>query len=156
MQRETGARLSYSHAQYAQSLTSFGSPRLLPSCGGWVCERPVPGPSGRRDAVGSYPLFSCRDWNGLPADLDDLRRDGLVSVVLVADPLSRPPVDKLPRYFDGVCRPWKTHHLVDLDRGGEPGTTHHRRNARRFLRHATVEVCGDPSAHLDTWCDLYG
>ncbi len=107
--------------------------------------------------MGSYPLFSCQDWSGLPADLDSLRHDGLVSVVLVPDPLSDPPLELLPKHFDGVCRPWKTHYLVDLDRRGqELGTAHHRRNARRFLRHTTVEVCDRPVAQLDTWCELYG
>ncbi len=157
MQAKAGYRLSYTHAQYAQSLASFGAPRRLPRSGGWVCVRPVAGHEGLRDATGVYPLFSCANWEGLPGDLEDLRRDGLVSVVLVADPLDEPPVALLPQWFDGVCRPWKMHYLVDLDRGdGQPGTAHHRRNARRFLRHAEIEACTDPPAHLETWCALYG
>jgi len=145
--------LSYAHAQYAQSLQEIGSPRFLPACGGWVLERPISGGDGLRDAVGCYPLFACRDWSGLDEDLAGLRRDGLVSLVLVADPLTSPQT----RGFDGVCRPWKSHHLVDLGTGsGEFGTAHHRRNARRFLRHARTEICDDPVAHLDAWCALYG
>jgi hypothetical protein len=148
--------LSYAHAQYAQSLADFGAPRSLPRCGGWVLERPVPGCGGRRDAVGCYPLFRCRDWSALADDLADLRRDGLVSLVLVADPLGGAPAAGFDAVFGDLARPWKQHHLVDLGRGDEPGSTHHRRNARRFLRHAHIEICPDPPAELDTWCRLYG
>ena len=149
--------MSYAHAQYAQSLADFGSPRHLPGCGGWVLERPVPGQPERRDAAGCYPLFRCADWSGLGDDLEGLRRDGLVSLVLVSDPLAGTPAGGFGALFPQLARPWKDHHLVDL--AGDPaglGSSHHRRNARRFLRHARVEVCADPTAHLDTWCRLYG
>ncbi len=149
--------MSYAHAQYAQSLADFGSPRRLPACGGWVLERAVPGAPGLRDAVGCYPLFRCADWSGLGADLAALRRDGVVSLVLVADPLTAPPRADLARWFDGALVPYKRHHLVDLDVPlDEAACTHHRRYARRCARLTTLEVCADPVAHLDDWCRLYG
>lgn len=148
--------MSYAHAQYAQSLADFGSPRHLPRCGGWVLERAIPGAGGRRDAAGCYPLFRCADWSGLADDLAELSRDGLVSLVLVADPLAGAPPAGFGSLFADLARPWKEHCLVDLDRDpARLGTDHHRRNARRFLRHARVEVCGEPAALVDTWCGLY-
>ena len=149
--------MSYAHAQYAQSLADFGSPRRLPRCGGWVLEREIPDGGGRRDATGCYPLFRCADWGGLAADLQELRAAGLVSLVLVADPLGGGPPGGFDAVFGDLARPWKDHYLVDLDGGpAQAGTTHHRRNARRFLRHARIEVCPDPRAQLDAWCGLYG
>jgi hypothetical protein len=147
--------LSYASAEYVRSLADFGAPRQLHRSAGWMLERPIPGTDGLRDACGPYPLFTCRNWSGLDSDLDDLREAGLVSLVLVADPLCNPPTELLPRWFDGVCRPWKEHHLVDLARADAFGSDHHRRNARRFNRHATVEVLPDPANWLDTWCGLY-
>lgn len=147
--------MSYAHAQYAQSLADFGTPRSLSRSGGWVLERPIPGAGGRWDAVGCYPLFRCRDWSGLAGDLEDLGRDGLVSLVLVADPLGGAPAGGFGSVFGDLALPWKQHFLVDLGGSGEPGSAHHRRNARRFLRHARIEVCPNPAAELDTWCRLY-
>ncbi|HPF71635.1 MAG TPA: GNAT family N-acetyltransferase, partial [Candidatus Krumholzibacteria bacterium] len=116
--------------------------------------RSIPGGGGRRDATGCYPLFRCRDWSGLPDDLARLKADGLVSLVLVADPLGGAPAGGFGAVFGDLARPWKQHFLVDLD-GREPGSAHHRRNARRFLRHAGIEVSTAPSTELDTWCRLY-
>ncbi len=148
--------MSYAHAQYAQSLADFGSPRHLPGCGGWVLERPVPGLPRRRDAAGCYPLFRCADWSGLGDDLAALRRDKLVSLTLVADPLSVPPPERLGQWFDGIVLPYKRHHLVDLAVPFVEATcAHHRRYARRCARLATIEVCAEPLRHLDSWCRLY-
>lgn len=148
--------MSYASADYIRSLADFGAPRRLDHSGGWVLERELPGPHGRKDACGPYPLFSCGNWPGLAADLDTLRADGLVSLTLVADPLSLPPADALPTLFPDICRPWKDHHLVDLAPGVDFGTAHHRRNARRFGRHASVCVIDEPGRCLDDWCALYG
>jgi hypothetical protein len=147
--------VSYASAEYTRSLADFGAPRRLDHSGGWVLERPLPGPVARKDACGPYPLFSCAHWSGLDRDLDTLRQDGLVSLVLVADPLSAPPAAALPTLFPNLCRPWKDHYLVDLAPGTEFGTAHHRRNARRFGRHASVEEVADPRQLLDEWCALY-
>lgn len=148
--------MSYAHAQYAQSLADFGSPRHLPGCGGWVLERPIPGWPGRRDAAGCYPLFRCAEWSGFSDDLAALRRDELVSLTLVIDPLCEPPAERLGRWFDGIVLPYKQHHLVDLAVPfAEATCAHHRRYVRRCARMAAIEVCAEPGQHLDTWCRLY-
>ena len=147
--------MSYGSADYIRSLVDFGAPRRLAHADGWVLERALPGTGDSRDACGPYPLFACRDWARLGDDLEELRAAGLVSLVLVADPLSKPPADLLPTLFPDLCRPWKDHYLVDLRSTTEFGSTHHRRNARRFRRHAAVTVVDEPRAALDAWCDLY-
>ncbi|RKZ14168.1 hypothetical protein DRQ50_09455, partial [bacterium] len=147
--------MSYASADYIRSLADFGAPRRLNHADSWVLERGLPGAGDLKDACGPYPLFSCRNWAGLGEDLDELRTAGLVSLVLVADPLSEPPPELLPSLFPDVCQAWKDHYLVDLRSTSEFGTTHHRRNARRFNRHAMVTVVDEPRTVLDDWCTLY-
>ncbi len=143
--------MSYLDARYAASMSGFGSPLRLPACQGWVLEREIPG-TGLRDAVGCYPLFRCRDWRLLAGDLAMLRDRGLVSLTLVCDPLTC-DTDALG---DVDFRPYKDHYVVDLGAlPDEPGSAHHRRNARRFLRHGIVTECEAPVDHLDAWCRLY-
>src|SRR5690349_8434686 len=61
----------YLHPAYAESLSEFGRPRLLPRSRGWILERPIPA-CPYFDAMGCYPLFTCHDWSELPGDLVDL------------------------------------------------------------------------------------
>ena len=142
----------YSDAGYAASLSEFGLPRRLPRSGGWLLERPVPGGS-RRDLMGPYPLFACRNWAGLPADIDELR-DGVVSVVLVADPLAPVTESQLRRAFPDRVVPFKVHHVRDLERPVAL-PAHHRRHVRRASRAVEVEVCANPLEYLEEWTRLY-
>lgn len=148
--------MTYAHAQYAHSLAEFGSPRKLTASGGWVLIRDIPGAGGLRDAMGCYPLFACPNWAGLPEDIEALRADGVVSLVLVADPLTSPPADLLAWTFDGVCRPFKTHYLVDLQEGSSLNISeHHRREISRSAGRLSLEVCGETAACLEDWNTLY-
>ncbi len=124
----------------------------MPLSGGWLLERPVPGGSGS-DLMGPYPLFTCPNWPGLPADLANLN-DGVVSVVLVADPLAGLEEQDLERVFPDRLVPFKRHYVCDLD---QPASlpTHHRRHIRRASRSVEVEVCAEPVRHLDDWSRLY-
>ncbi|MCA9220940.1 MAG: hypothetical protein KDA71_11470, partial [Planctomycetales bacterium] len=85
--------VGYAEPAYARSLAAIGQPIALNDCGGWLLERstnPVEargkltGPAPH-DACGPYPLFACRDWSRLEADLNPLA-DRLVAVSLVTDP----------------------------------------------------------------------
>lgn len=146
----------YAHENYARSLAEIGSPLRLPRCQGWVLERPVPSRPELRDATGCYPLFACGDRSRLGDDLRVLRDEGLVSLVLVTDPLSGPVPLDLERWLGTAARPWKEHYLVDL--AAPPlaaASKHHVRNARRFGRHADIAVHGQPLDLLDDWCRLY-
>ncbi|MCA1632231.1 MAG: GNAT family N-acetyltransferase [Acidobacteria bacterium] len=143
------------HPAYAESLAEFGSPRQLARCGAWLLEREIPG-SGRRDAMGCYPIFSCPDWSQLRSDLDAVG-DDLVSVSLVADPFGEYDEAYLKECFRDVVAPFKQHFVVDL---GLPADSfvhaHHRRNARKARRVLSVERYARAPDALDEWTALYG
>jgi hypothetical protein len=144
--------VNYSDAGYAESLAEFGTPRGLPRSGGWLLERPVPDGSAS-DLVGPYPLFSCANWDGLAADLEELEGDA-VSVVLVADPLSDADEPQLRHAFPDHVVPFKRHHVRDLDERVDL-SEHHRRHVRRATSAVEAEVCADSLAYLDDWVQLY-
>jgi hypothetical protein len=151
---KTSGPTGYAAAEYAESLMEFGTPRLLPRSGGWVLERLVPG-SSYRDATGCYPMFSCRDWPQLNADLAEIGSD-LVSLSLVTDPFGDYDLARLNQSFPDLVVPFKQHFVTDLDRDPETFlNSHHRRNVRKALRNVRVESCETPSAFLDDWCRLY-
>jgi hypothetical protein len=107
----------YMHPRYAESLAEFGTPRELPRCGGWILERQVPG-FPYRDAMGCYPLFACRDWSELHADLDDLAGD-LVCISMVPELFARPDPAYLQQCFPDVMVPFKEHCVIDLEKPAE-------------------------------------
>jgi len=144
----------YTHPGYAESLAEFGTPRELPHSGGWLLERPIPG-SSSRDAMGCYPLFSCRDWSGLPTDLDALEGK-LVSVALVADSFGNFDRGMIDKCFDIVIS-FKEHFVSDLREPAESMVSrHHRYKARKALGSVSVQVCREPLELLDEWVSLYG
>jgi hypothetical protein len=143
----------YADPGYAASLAEFGEPLVLPRSDGWLLRRPIPG-SDAFDAANPYPLFACRDGDGLADDLREL--DGrLVSVTAVADPFGGADETHLRRAFHRVV-PFKTHYVADL---AEPvdrfASRRHLESGRRALERMTVDVCADPSSELDTWVELY-
>lgn len=149
------APAGYEHPSYAASLAEFGIPRLLPRSGGWVLERAV-GDTPHRDAMGCYPLFACRDWSALSADLEEMAGE-MVSLALVADPFGEHDEERLRRWFGAVVTPFKQHFVADLSRRPEEFVSkHHRYYARRALDVVRVERCGDPARFLDDWVSLYG
>jgi hypothetical protein len=141
----------YAHPLYARASEDQGKAFELPRSGGWLLRRQVSGGTDE-DAAGCYPLFACRDWSGLPADLAALGED-LVTVVLVADPLGDHE-GVLPEAFPHLER-FKEHFIVELDRYEAP-SRHHRREAHRARGMVTVERCPEPSLVLDDWNRLYG
>jgi hypothetical protein len=146
----------YRSAAYARSFAGIGEPRELPRSGGWVLVRDIPG-TGRRDAMGSYPLFSCQDGSALAADLEEAGR-GLVALSLVADPFCDfGGPERLREVFPDLARPFKEHFVVDLAvPEAERVSEHHRRNARRAAQLLTVERAAVPPELLDEWQAMYG
>ncbi|HEY7253396.1 MAG TPA: GNAT family N-acetyltransferase [Methylomirabilota bacterium] len=144
----------YLHPAYAESLREFGTPRLLAESGGWILERPIPG-SARRDAMGCYPFFACRDWSGLRADLERIGGD-LVSLALVTDPFGGYTAADLRACFAHVLYPYKEHFIVDLERRPTDFVSdHHRRNATKALGVLEVEACPEPGRFAGEWMALY-
>ncbi len=146
---------AYQSSQYAFSMAEFGRPRRLNRSEGWILEREIPG-STLRDAMGCYPLFSCRNWEELPADLRELESD-LISLVLVTDPFGAYDAAFLERCFNCGAVPFKHHHVVELGRSVEQIVSpDHRRKARKAFGQLTVEWIEDPAKFLDEWVALYG
>ena len=143
----------YSCEGYAASLAEFGEPRRLPRSRGWLLERPISG-EPLSDLMGPYPLFDCEEWPALDADLAALDR-GLVSVVVVADPLAEVGERELARAFPDHLIAFKRHFIRDLDAPAEL-PSHHRRHLRRATRAVDVEICRQPLEHLEDWGRLYG
>jgi hypothetical protein len=144
----------YLHPQYADSLREFGIPRELLRCGGWILQRQIPGKCDY-DAMGCYPLFVCRDWSQLEADLEHMDGD-LVSIALVTDPFGNYDAAYLQRCFKDVVIPFKQHYIIDLQRPqNEIGGRRHRKHARQALRKVQVTACEDPTHFVETWSSLY-
>jgi hypothetical protein len=145
--------IGYAHPQYALSLREFGEPRELPRCGGWILVKPIPG-TPYKDAIGCYPIFSCRDWTKLQEDLEHVSSD-LVSLTLVTDPFSGVAPDYLEKNFD-LVKQFKAHYLADLSYPLERFVNEgHRKNARKSLKIMNVEVCCQPMQYIDKWMSLY-
>jgi hypothetical protein len=149
------ALAGYAHPAYAQSLAEFGDPVPLARCGGHLISRPLPGLTGR-DAIGSYPLFACRDWQALGDDLDVLEGE-LAAVAMVLDPFAELTERELHRCFPDRVVAFKQHYVVDLSNWGSSSVSaHHRRDAKRGLARVRVDRVERPAEALDDWCRLYG
>jgi hypothetical protein len=143
----------YLHPVYAASLREFGTPLRLCAAGGWLLVRKIPGRDWF-DAMGCYPLFCCRDWSGLPQDLEPLKGT-LISLALVTDPFGNYNEDLLRQCFDHVLA-FKEHFVADLT---QPVNTlapkYHRKHARHALRNSTIEILSHPPDALNDWDRLY-
>jgi hypothetical protein len=105
--------------------------------------------------MGCYPLFSCVDWSGLKADLDELAAD-LISVSVVTDPFGSFDAQDLRSCFTHKVVPYKAHFVADLRRPpGEFVTKHHRYYADRARGLVEIERCDRPNHFLDEWVSLY-
>jgi hypothetical protein len=143
----------YGHRSYAEVFSEFATPRPLVQAGGWILERETPA-LHHRDAMGCYPLFSCRDWSLLSADIESLRRE-LVSIALVTDPFGDFRCTGLSEAFDSVVR-FKDHYVTDLNEFSEDHLSKQaRRNIRKSLAQLQVEVCPEPGHYLDEWTSFY-
>jgi hypothetical protein len=140
----------YAHPLYARASQHQGTAFELSRSGGALLRRSIPA-TRFQDAVGPYPLFSCRDWTELDADLQRLEGE-FVSVVLVADPFGSYE-GALDQAFSHRRR-FKEHFIIELERYDEP-SRHHRRELSRALRQVMVEPCDPPSAFLEDWNRLY-
>ena len=127
--------------------------RHLPRCDGWIIERQIPS-TPYRDAIGTYPLFSCRDWSQLEYDLKDLGTE-LVSLMLVPAPLDRYDRELLDRCFDRVIN-FKCHYVADLSQPVENFVKKsHRDTVGRARKKVTVHLCPQPGERLEQWIELF-
>lgn len=145
----------YMSPLYAAALAEFGTPVELPRCGGRLLIRSIPG-SPYKDAMGCYPLFSCRDGSELQRDLEELDSE-IVSVSLVADPFMNITSEQLEACFPDRLISFKKHYVLQLNCRPE-GVVRKRalRYAAAALRTLEFEICPDPASLLDEWMRLYG
>ena len=145
--------VGYLHADYARSFSEWATPWLMRHSRGWVLERALPDVEGV-DAMGCYPLFCCRDWRALAADVEELK-GRCVALSLVADPFGDHSVSLLQRSFE-IVREYKSHYVVDPNGFRERRLLRkHRRNLDTAMRSVEVVRCADPSAYLDEWTAIY-
>jgi hypothetical protein len=106
------------------------------------------------DALGCYPLTVFGPSPDLQAGLERLRQAGLVSVALVPDPLTCPSPEVLAQAFE-ICRPFKTHYLIDREAGPVRFAKNHRWSVRKSYKSCSFEPV-DLCENLDVWLKLYG
>lgn len=113
--------------------------------------RSIPG-IGLQDAIGVYPLCPIDATANLDQDFADLKKQGIVSLVLVTDPFFRPELEKMRQAFTKVAE-FKEHYLCDL-RKEHRYSTHHRYEVKRAYRFCETRsiVLAD---YLDEWYTLY-
>jgi len=144
----------YLHPAYAEALSEFGKPRLLPSSGGVVLQRHIRN-SSSLDGMGCYPIFSCHNWSKLHDDLEKLGNE-LISLALVTDPFGYYDTTYLQSCFPDLVKAFKEHYVVDLTRPVEEFVVeHNRRNARRALGEMQIERCDVSEELLADWLRLY-
>jgi hypothetical protein len=149
----------YAASDYARALGDGTRAALqVEEWGSFVLTREIPprgagGATGLRDAMGVYPMTPLHKQADLKAGLERLRAQGLVSVVLVPDPLASPERSQLAGAF-GLCRPFKTHYLVNRAAGAYAPSKHHRAEIRRAERRCRVELVR-LADHLPAWSQLY-
>lgn len=143
----------YAGLTYARSLSHIGQALAVPEWGGHVLMRPTPD-GDHHDSVGPYPLTALASDADLTGGLKRLKDEGLVSVVVVLDAASRPPIEALTTAFD-LARPFKAHYIHDRRLGLPVYGKHHRYEVKRA--HARVEAREIAlSDHLPEWTRLYG
>ncbi len=125
----------------------------IPEWNTHLLRRSVEQSAGVYDAMGPYPYCPLPADCDLSGGLERLAAAGLVSMVLVPDPLMGPSQDQAAQHFV-VCRPFKTHYLVDPKAGTYGPTKHHRDRIRRGHRRCRIEIVALRN-HLPQWSDLY-
>jgi hypothetical protein len=149
----SGAK-GYASERYALALEEFGEVRELPSSGGWLLERQIPG-TKLRDGMGCYPLFCCREWRGLRDDLQSLA-ERIVCIRIVTDPFTDVGVAQLREAFPDVCYVYKDHFVTDLSQPLERFVAgNHLRNVRRALSILDVRESTRNEDALANWQSLY-
>lgn len=147
---ESRARPPYATVSYAASFGfDFIDVEEWQTC---ILRRQIPGPASY-DGLGCYPLTVFGQTPSLKDGLECLRQAGLVSVALVPDPVTSPSYKILAKTFE-ICRPFKTHYLIDRGAGPVHFAKNHRWSIRKSVRHCSFEAV-ELSTHLDLWWNLY-
>ncbi len=146
----TSTRPLFARVAYAEA---FGLGSMdVPEWETALLTRTIPG-TERCDALGSYPLTAFGPEPDLQGGRERLRAAGLVSVALVPDPLLSPSPHVLSAVFE-ICRPFKTHYLIDREAGPVHFAKNHRWSVRQAGKHCGFEAI-DLRKNLEVWLALY-
>lgn len=150
----------YASPAYAEALGHAGRAVAVLEWGTPVLARQVPvnpisaHDDGRlEDAMGIYPLTPLAAAADLAGGLERLRDLGLISVVLVPDPLAGPSLQTLSGAFS-LVRPFKTHLTIDPAVGPYSPSRHHAERIRRGHRRCRIDI-GPLRPWLNDWRRLY-
>jgi hypothetical protein len=145
------SRPLYATAAYAQA---FGGQIIdVPEWRTALLRRAI-ADTGLEDARGCYPLSLIEPEADLMAGLQRLRTAKLVSVSLVPDPITGPGRQNLASAFP-ICRPFKTHYVIDRASESVRLPRTHLRWIRKALRECDIRIVPF-SASLGDWIRLYG
>jgi hypothetical protein len=145
------ARHPFATRAYVEAAGGGSRTIEVPAWNATVLARSIPG-TPWVDATGCYPFLPFGQTVDLAAGLEQLRAQGLISIVLVTDPLHLPAQGRLAA-FD-LCRAYKTHHMFERSLGPINRTRRYWREvriAREALRIAEVEY----PEHAEEFARLY-
>lgn len=145
----------YKSKTYADSFSQLGEVFRLENSHAYVILRGIPD-TPYRDVMGCYPLFCCEHWDKLAQDFDSLPAD-VVAFSLVTDPLGSFKPASLESTFPDLCKPFKTHYVLDLKQDStQVFSKNHLRNAKKAAKSLQIERLDNPIQNLDIWTTLYG
>jgi len=141
----------YASEIYAHAFPTEYQPVYLAEAKTHILKRKIPG-TDYFDAIGVYPLCPIVAEASLEKDFMALKKDGIVSLVLVADPFFHPSLDKLEKFFERVT-PYKEHYIHDFTLN-RSYSKHHRYEVKK-----AVTLCQTKNFslidYLDEWYALY-
>ena len=147
--------LGYSDGNYAKSLSFYGVPRYLEHSKGWLLERRISNSDKHLDVMGIYPYFSCFNWNALTDDVELLRNEGFVSLVMITDPMHSVKAEAQHDLFD-ISRLFKMSFVAELNGSLEKcASKHHQYYAGKASKKLEVKVLAAPLEDLEGWYGLY-
>lgn len=144
----------YSSRQYAEAFSHVGQIQHLTASNSWIIQRAIE-QTPYKDAIGCYPLFSCPNWDKLADDITTFPED-VIAFSLVTDPFSDVDERKLKALFPDVCKPFKSHYVLNLEQDVRKTIgSNHQRNAKKALKQLQIGPVADPMSQLDAWVALY-
>lgn len=147
---EALARPLFATVAYAEA---FGLGTIdLPEWQTALLKRSIPGTEWF-DALGCYPVTVFGTEPDLQAGRERLRAAGLVSMALVPDPITSPSPQVFSAVFE-ICRPFKTHYLIDREAGPVHFAKNHRWSVRQARKHCGFEAIA-LRENLEIWLALY-
>lgn len=127
----------YATRAFAESLSHWGRALEVPAWGCHVIVRDIA--NDGEDAAGVYPITPIIENADITAGLQQLKKYGLVSVVLVLDDFHRPALEQLSKHFTKVL-PFKPHYIYRPPKGPMEYDSHHKRALKKAMNKVKTGV----------------